>query len=54
MSLVNDKYFCTSGAESEQKMQEIMNYYAATYEDTRGKVQKEKVMMNSWKWKIIL
>ena len=43
--------FCTSGAKSNQKMQDIVNYYVAMHEANGGKVQKEKVMMHSLKWK---
>ena len=30
----------TSGVESEQKMQDIVNYYATMHKDTRGKAKK--------------
>ena len=49
--LVDDGYYCTSRVENEEKIQEIINYYVAMYEPTRGKVQKEKVMMCDWKCK---
>ena len=32
-------------------MQEIVDYYSSMHEVTGGKVQKEKFMMFSWKWK---
>ena len=51
IAFVDDSDFCASGLECERKMQEIVNYYANLYEATGGKVQKEKVMMYSWKWK---
>ena len=48
-AFVDDGYFCTSWVESKHKIQEVVNYHAAKYEATGGKVQKEKVMMCGWK-----
>ena len=49
IAYVDDADFCTSGENSEMKMQEIISYYMKMYEATGGKVQKEKVTMHCWK-----
>ena len=51
ISFVGDSDFFSSGAECERKIQETLNYYANMCEVTRGKVQKDKVMMHDWNWK---
>ena len=43
--------FCTSGENSDMKMQEIVSYYMKMHKATGGKVQKEKVSVNFWRWK---
>ena len=48
---VDDAYFCTSGVNSEMKMQEIVSYYIKMHEDTGGKMQKEKVALCCWRKK---
>ena len=50
IAFVDGGYFYTSRVESENKMQEIVNFYATMHEATRCKSEKENFMMHSWKW----
>ena len=49
VAFVDDTDFCTKGTDIGSKMQEKLHYYSSTHEVTWGKVQKEKVVMCSWK-----
>ena len=51
LAYVDDMDFCKKGTDDGSKMQEIVDYYSSMHEVTGGKVQKEKFMIFSWKWK---
>ena len=37
-TIMNDADFCTKGADSGSKMQEIVDYYSSKYEATGGEM----------------